>query len=128
MRWLVYTMFINNNRTSFQLWWKENLAKHKKVSKYYDHDCDFYRNCKIFIQNNCKQSVKRISTLKINWVLFFCRRLVQIKEKRLYNQPLERLCKTILVMYCLFSEKSKWRYKSWNTRFFFQVNKGKKFY
>ena len=25
--------------TLFHLWWKENLIKHQKVSKYYDHDC-----------------------------------------------------------------------------------------
>ena len=33
---LVYTMFISNNRSSFHLWWKENLVKHRKVSKYYE--------------------------------------------------------------------------------------------
>ena len=31
LRQLVYTMFISNNRPSFQLWWKENLVKHRKV-------------------------------------------------------------------------------------------------
>ena len=36
---LVYTMFISNNRTSFHLWWKENLVKHRKVSKYHETDC-----------------------------------------------------------------------------------------
>ena len=39
MRQLVYTMLISNNRTSFHLWWKENLVKHWKVSKYYETDC-----------------------------------------------------------------------------------------
>ena len=33
MRKLVYTMFINNNRTPFHLWWKENLLKNQNVSK-----------------------------------------------------------------------------------------------
>ena len=32
---------ISNNRASFQLWWKENLVKHWKVSKYYKTDCSF---------------------------------------------------------------------------------------
>ena len=36
---LVCPMFISNNRTSFQFWWKENLVKHRKVSKYYETDC-----------------------------------------------------------------------------------------
>ena len=41
MRQLVYAMFLSNNRPSFQLWWKENLLKHQKVSKYYETDCIF---------------------------------------------------------------------------------------
>ena len=39
MRKLVYTMFISNNRPSFDLWWKENLVKHRKVSRCYETDC-----------------------------------------------------------------------------------------
>ena len=39
VRQLVYTMFISNSRTIFHLWWKENLVKHEKVSKYYEDDC-----------------------------------------------------------------------------------------
>ena len=31
--------FITNNRDLFHLWWKENLVKHEKISKNYDHDC-----------------------------------------------------------------------------------------
>ena len=31
-------MFITNNHDSFNLYWKENLVKHQKVSKYYDLD------------------------------------------------------------------------------------------
>ena len=36
---LVYTMFNENNPASFHLWWKGNLVRHKKVSKYYGDDC-----------------------------------------------------------------------------------------
>ena len=39
MRQLVYTILISNNRPSFHLWWKENLAKLQQVSKYYEKDC-----------------------------------------------------------------------------------------
>ena len=39
----VYTMFITKDIASFHLWWKKNLVKHQKVSKYYDHDCRFDR-------------------------------------------------------------------------------------
>ena len=43
MKQLVYTMFINNNRPSFHLWWKENLVEHRKVSKYYETGCRWVR-------------------------------------------------------------------------------------
>ena len=39
VRQLVYTMFISNFRASFHLWWKENLLKHQRFSKYYKNDC-----------------------------------------------------------------------------------------
>ena len=39
MRQLVYTIFISNNCTSFHLWWKKKLVKHRKISKYYEIDC-----------------------------------------------------------------------------------------
>ena len=32
-------MFISNNRASFHLWWKKNLVKHQRLSKYYENDC-----------------------------------------------------------------------------------------
>ena len=32
-------MLISNNRTSFHLSRKYDLAKHQKVSKYYENDC-----------------------------------------------------------------------------------------
>ena len=42
MRQLVYTMFITSNHASFHLWWKQNLVKYQKVSKYYV--CDRLQN------------------------------------------------------------------------------------
>ena len=30
---------VTNNHTSFHLWWKENLVKQSKFSKYYGHGC-----------------------------------------------------------------------------------------
>ena len=32
-------IYITSNLDLFHLWGKENLVKHEKVSKYYDHDC-----------------------------------------------------------------------------------------
>ena len=37
MSQIVYIMFITNSRALFQLWRKENLVKHQKVSKYYEN-------------------------------------------------------------------------------------------
>ena len=34
-------MFIDNNHASFKLWWKVNLVKHQKVSKYYENGCGY---------------------------------------------------------------------------------------
>ena len=47
MKQLVNTMFISNNRPSFHLWWKGNLVKHRKASKYYKTDCRPIRMCRI---------------------------------------------------------------------------------
>ena len=44
MRQLVYTRFITNNLVSFHLWWKENLVKYQKVSKFYENDCSYHIN------------------------------------------------------------------------------------
>ena len=48
VRQLVYTMFTRNNGTSSHLWWKENLVRHRKVSKYYETDSSFFFNLTIF--------------------------------------------------------------------------------
>ena len=32
-------MYLSNIQPSFHLWWKENLVKHGKVSRYYETDC-----------------------------------------------------------------------------------------
>ena len=61
-----YTMFTSNNRALFHWWWKENLVKHQKVSKYYENGCK---------SKNVEKHTQRIET-KIfsknfcNWNLF----------------------------------------------------------
>ena len=52
---LVYTMFINNNRTSFHLWWKRNLVKDQKVSKYYENNCRFNG---VYYRDNLPDKIK----------------------------------------------------------------------
>ena len=42
-------MRTSNNRASFHLWWKKNLIKHHKASKYYENDCRY----KWFSDYNC---------------------------------------------------------------------------
>ena len=36
---IYHVLFISNSRTSFHLWWRENLVKHQKIPKYYVNDC-----------------------------------------------------------------------------------------
>ena len=52
---LVYSMFINNNRTSFHLWWKRNLVKDQKVSKYYENNCRFNG---VYYRDNLPDKIK----------------------------------------------------------------------
>ena len=55
MRQLLYTMCITNNHDPFHLWWKKNLVKHQKVSKYYDQDCrlSLFLTCFYFRKPYC---------------------------------------------------------------------------
>ena len=54
MRQLAYAIIINNHAL-FHLWWKENLVKNEKVSKY----CDY------FYSNISKETTK--DTFYVNW-------------------------------------------------------------
>ena len=56
MRQLVYTIFISYNRASFHLWWKKNLIKYQKVSKYYESNCRY-----VYVSNG------------IYLIIFWCR-------------------------------------------------------
>ena len=38
VRQIVYTIVRSNSRPTFYLWWKENLVKQRKVSRYFEHD------------------------------------------------------------------------------------------
>ena len=70
MRQLVYTTFISNNRTSFHLWWKENLLKHRKVSKYYETDRSL-RKFSSFVTIKCVPTFLSLLVSVLDLVLFF---------------------------------------------------------
>ena len=53
-------MFITNNHESFHLWWKKNLVKHHKVSKYYRQDC---RSCISKINNTFIGNAEDLDTV-----------------------------------------------------------------
>ena len=72
MRQLVYTMFISHNRASFHLWWKENLLKHQKVSKYYESGCN----------NLLKENVVSLYT---RWKALSCKLLIWLFKDQLWN-------------------------------------------
>ena len=54
------TMFISNNRTSFPLSWKENLVKHREVSKYYENNC---RSRNLFLKTSASDCFCHVFTL-----------------------------------------------------------------
>ena len=66
MRQLVYTMFITNNRASFQLRRKEDLVKHQKVSKYYGNDRGFHASSKNILSTQRKGSTKSTNLFNKN--------------------------------------------------------------
>ena len=74
MRQLVYAVYIGNNHASLHFWCKENLAKHQKVSKYYENDCS-YKSIYVDVDCNDKMSfqpltnVTKNSILDVAWVL-----------------------------------------------------------
>ena len=55
VRELVYAMFNTNNDASLHLLWKENLAKHQNVSKYYDRD--YLKNCHLLFMSLSTASI-----------------------------------------------------------------------
>ena len=69
-------MFISNNCPSFHLWWKENLVKHRKTSKYYETDCRI--NCNKSIFGNDNKLVKKPN--------FMLNNILKVQE----NQPLAK--------------------------------------
>ena len=73
VRQLTYTIFITNNRVSFHLWWNENLVKHRKVSKYYNHDC-LQNSPLLFMSLWTAQVVKSSQILAGIYFIFFLKK------------------------------------------------------
>ena len=65
-------MFISNNRASFHLWWKENLVKHQRVSKYYENDC-------CLVSRGCMVSTS-------SWVQILLRTIFYLARKNLCSK------------------------------------------
>ena len=78
-------MFIKNNRPSFHLWWKENLVKHRKVSKYYDTDCGLFGKAQQFdslaaLRGFCYLKI----FFRISWVFLYskeCRKHQTVRDR-----------------------------------------------
>ena len=64
MRQLVCIKFIANNRASFHSWWKENLIKHQKVSKYYENN---WRSCFCVLLTDLSQTICWKTNFKWCW-------------------------------------------------------------
>ena len=69
MSQLIYTMFISNNQALFHLWWKQNLVKHKKISKCYQND--FRTLVHIIIGQTNKDTMARTWTTVLYWHKYF---------------------------------------------------------
>ena len=69
-------MFISNNRTSFELRWKENLVKHQKVSKYYETRC----------RNKSNRIESKISEALINNEIIHEDFMTIINEEKQYRE------------------------------------------
>ena len=54
----VIIIIIKTNGASFYLWWKQNLVKHPKVSKYYEKDCSFFYMPQPFSGRNLSKSYR----------------------------------------------------------------------
>ena len=80
MRQLVYTMLISNNRASFHLWWRENLLKHRKVSKYYEKHCSL------------KSKVDKQDMHKLETVLVDLSWLCEVVKKYCFNDFASWIC------------------------------------
>ena len=65
---IAYTMFITGNHASFHLWWKENLVKNQKVSKYYIRGC-LQKFCLVFMSLMNTRIVKK--RLYFGWNLLY---------------------------------------------------------
>ena len=59
-------------KSSFHLWWKENLLNHHKVSKYYEHDCryTFLDLCHVS-KRTIKHSLSKISHVTYSCISWF---------------------------------------------------------
>ena len=68
MRQFIYTMFISNNRASFNLWWKENLLKHQKISKYYESGC---RNMCVLYSSSQSNQIHIWETKTVLWITWY---------------------------------------------------------
>ena len=60
-------MIFNKNRVSFHLLWKENLVKHQKVSKYYDH----LQNFLLLFRSLLTAQIAKTVIFWVEFTLFF---------------------------------------------------------
>ena len=83
-------MFISSNRASFHLWWKENLVKHQKVSKYIKNGCrdgSFYPiSSKRFDHLETLLTVRRPK--KVSSAVSMCRPLVLSPQSKCTKKTL----------------------------------------
>ena len=62
--------FITNNQASFDLWRKENLAKHQKFSKY-DYGCSYLKQSNLLFKQRKQEWILEFLTVSLNFLNFW---------------------------------------------------------
>ena len=99
---LVYTMFISNNRVSFDLWWKENLLRYKKISEFYENGC-WGKNFSfmLLLKPCCKDNQIWNLLFKNGWHRLISRSILGAKTLHTHKS----FCKVTLWPFFIYSSK-----------------------
>ena len=109
--------FITNNKASLHLWWKKNLVKHKKVTKYYKNDW-ILENKKYYMMHNLKRLFTKfhLSSNQLDILYMVLRHFSQNFSQKMFGKNVAHFCGhhhflTIVIVkdvLCKFSKYNIW--------------------
>ena len=120
----IYIMFISNNRTSFHLSWKQNLIKHKKVSKYYKTGCSAFLQI-FFSTNLLVRQILRTSVFLISNCLTFPYLFISLNKELPLKTSNKRTHISLLTNQFVFFNWAKGvrLLNHWTNTYKFKINK-----